>query len=131
MPTVAIPASHVKTSSTGSSPAIAQIAISSPAVTVCTSEATCGEACREWLRPQAAGRTPVLPRAKKYRDSTLWKDRTQANRLVTKSTCMTSAAIGPTNCSVVATTMPPGSARDASTMAESPHALTTAQADSA
>ena len=65
MASVATPANQVKTSSTGSSPATAKIAISSAAVTVCTSEATCGEACRAWLRPQAAGRTPALARVKK------------------------------------------------------------------
>ncbi len=95
MPTLAMPASQVNTSSTGSSPATALTAMRTTPITVVTSEATCGEACRAWLRPHAAGTTPVLPREKKYRLSTLWKLSTAANRLVTSSTWMTSAAAVP------------------------------------
>ena len=64
-PRVAVPAIQAKTWVTGSIPASANTAMKASALIDWVSEATCGDRCRGWLRPQAAGSAPPLPSAKK------------------------------------------------------------------
>ena len=60
MARVATPANQVKTCSTGSRPRTAKTPISTTAVTVCTSDDTCGDRCVACTAPSRSGSTPAF-----------------------------------------------------------------------
>jgi hypothetical protein len=85
----ATPASQVKTCSTGSRPKATNAISSSAAVMVCSNDETWGDSNRGCTRATALGSDPASDMECWYRASTLWKDRTQAKRLVISSTFTT------------------------------------------
>ena len=85
----------------GSTPNSARTNTITAAVTVCTTEEKAGELCVGCTAPRRRGSNPFPARTNWYRAITLWKDSTQANRLVSSNTLTMSRPTRPSVSSVV------------------------------